>query len=110
MPNPTYVTLEETVLPVESVGSPPENVGADIQNDTEEFIRSLILNLDLTASKENNEQDVILDENMAETNYQCGVCGKLFSTKMDINNHMENAHEVPECNTCHVNIREKTPK
>ena len=39
-------------------------------------------------------------ENEVDSNYQCGVCGKLFSTEHDIDNHIRNDHGEPDCLDC----------
>ena len=41
-----------------------------------------------------------LDNNQIESNYQCGVCAKLFETEDESTKHMEEEHGKSDCSQC----------
>lgn len=46
--------------------------------------------------------------NTIDVNYQCGVCGKLFITENESENHIASDHEDPGCQPCMIYEKENT--
>ena len=99
-PNVVDITLEESVPSVdaETINSRGK-VGVIDEHRMDEFLIDMMLTSVFPEEDEQETEETetnankIGNESLSESNYQCGVCGKLYQTELDIDRHIKNDHE-----------------
>ena len=97
MTNCDIIEIEDDSSEVELKNSMEKHFSQIIKNLLDEAVDRVTEKIDLEELLiENEEENIQID-----TNYQCGLCGKLFETEENVNTHIDHEHmDEEQCLKC----------